>query len=153
MDLILWRHAEAEDGSATVPDAKRRLTERGDKQARDMGRWLARHLPDDCRVLVSPAQRTQQTAHRLQRAYEIAPEVGTSANADDLIAASGWPDAKRAVLIVGHQPTLGQLAARLLAGATQDWAMKKGSVIWLAARTRNGHTETVLKAVMQTGFL
>ena len=33
MDLLLWRHAEAEDGE---DDLKRRLTERGEKQARDM---------------------------------------------------------------------------------------------------------------------
>ena len=67
MDLILWRHAEAEDGSLTLPDAQRRLTERGEKQARKMALWLSEHLPKATRILVSPAQRTQQTVHPLQR--------------------------------------------------------------------------------------
>lgn len=153
MDLILWRHAEAEEGSLTLGDDKRRLTPRGDRQARDMARWLETRLPKDCRVLVSPAQRTQQTAHRLQRTYEIAPEVGTAACAADLLAAAGWPDGGRSVLIVGHQPTIGRLAARVLCGSEQDWAVKKGAVVWLGVRTRDGVTETVLKAVMQPGFL
>lgn len=153
MDLILWRHAEAEDGSMSVPDDRRRLTAKGERQARDMARWLEARLPRDCRVLVSPAQRTQQTAHRLQRPYELAPEVGTAASAADLLVATGWPDAGRCVLVVGHQPTLGRVAARVLCGSEQDWAVKKGAVVWLGARTRDGITEAVLKAVMQPGFL
>ncbi len=51
MDLILWRHAEAEDGDATLPDHKRRLTPRGEKQAKKVARWLHQNLPRKCRVL------------------------------------------------------------------------------------------------------
>lgn len=59
MDLILWRHAEAED---SVPDSERKLTAKGCKQAEKVGGWLAERLPDDARILVSPAARAQQTA-------------------------------------------------------------------------------------------
>ena len=59
MELILWRHAEAEDG---IPDAKRPLTERGQKQARKMAKWLRKRLPEDTRIIVSPALRCRQTA-------------------------------------------------------------------------------------------
>ncbi len=45
MDLILWRHAEAEDGDATLPDLKRRLTARGGKQAKKVAYWLHQNLP------------------------------------------------------------------------------------------------------------
>ena len=59
MDLILWRHCEAEPGA---PDMGRRLTPKGLKQAARMAPFLERHLPDTCRILVSPADRAQQTA-------------------------------------------------------------------------------------------
>jgi phosphohistidine phosphatase len=51
MDLILWRHADAEGGS---PDSERRLTERGREQARRVAAWLKARLPRGCEVLVSP---------------------------------------------------------------------------------------------------
>src|SRR5450756_2784577 len=62
MDLILWRHAEAEDG---MPDSARELTKRGRKQAVQIGAWLKERLPADCAILVSPSMRTQQTADAL----------------------------------------------------------------------------------------
>ncbi|HEX8989444.1 MAG TPA: histidine phosphatase family protein [Rhodocyclaceae bacterium] len=148
MDLILWRHAEAEEGSARLPDAKRRLTERGEKQARQMARWLNDHRPKKLRILVSPAQRTQMTAHALGLPFELEPRVGTGADAADLLAAARWPDDGGAVLIVGHQPTLGRLAALLLGGEEADWTIKKGAVWWFSNRTRDGETQTVLRAAL-----
>lgn len=153
MDLILWRHAEAEDGGPNLPDAKRRLTERGEKQARKVARWLQSYLPKSTRILVSPAQRTQQTAHALHWPYEIEAQVGVGRSAEELLAAAGWPDAKRTTLIIGHQPTLGQLAAHLLGGVEQDWSIKKGAVWWFGAREREGQQQTVLRAVLNPDFL
>src|SRR5687767_291721 len=57
MDLILWRHAEAEDGLPGAPDAGRELTARGRRQAMKMAGWLDRNLPSGCRILCSPARR------------------------------------------------------------------------------------------------
>lgn len=153
MDLILWRHAEAEEGSSTLPDAKRRLTERGEKQARKVARWLHSYLPKSTRVLVSPAQRTQQTAHALHWPYEIEPKVGAGGTAAGLIAAAGWPDAQRTTLIIGHQPTLGQVAALLLTGTEHEWAIKKAAVWWLSSRVRDGNHETLLRTVLNPEFL
>ena len=62
MDLLLWRHAEAEDG---IPDLKRRLTARGEKQAAQMGEWLKKNAPKNLLVVASPALRCQQTARAL----------------------------------------------------------------------------------------
>src|SRR5674476_1390644 len=62
MDLILWRHAEAEDGT---PDHARELTAKGIKQAGKVAAFLHQHLPQDHRILVSPATRTQQTVAAL----------------------------------------------------------------------------------------
>lgn len=144
MDLILWRHAEAEDGS---PDLGRALTERGRKQAARMADWLTPRLPPDIRILVSPAERTRQTAQALGRDYAVEPALAPGATAAEVLATAGWPEAARPVLIVGHQPTLGRIAARLLAGTEGDVSVKKAGVWWFQSRMRNGELQVVLRAV------
>ena len=129
MDLILWRHAEAEDGS---PDSARKLTARGREQARRIAAWLKPRLPRRCEVLVSPAVRAQQTALALGVPFVTSPAVGTEAAAAAVIAAVDWPARSRATLIVGHQPTLGRVAALLLSGAESDWDIGKGALWWLS---------------------
>lgn len=153
MDLILWRHAEAEDGGPGMPDAKRRLTARGEKQAHDMAKWLKPRLPKKMKLLVSPAVRTQQTAHVLALPFEIEPKIAVGADAADLIAAAQWPDHAGAVVLVGHQPALGRLAALLLAGEEADWSVKKGGVWWFSKRSREGRDQTVLRVVMNPDLL
>ncbi len=145
MDLLLWRHAEAEDG---IPDLKRRLTVRGEKQAAQMAGWITKHAPKDLRIVVSPATRCQQTAKALGLPFETDKRLGTDSNAANLLAAVGWPEGGKegAVLVVGHQPTLGQTAALLLAGTEDDWSIKKGAVWWFSNRTRNSETQTVLRS-------
>lgn len=150
MDLLLWRHAEAEEGT---PDMRRRLTTRGQQQARQMAYWLHGNAPQRLRILVSPAVRTRQTADALGLAYETQARLGPKANVADLLAAAGWPEGdsdKRngAVLIVGHQPTLGRLAALLLSGQEANWSIKKGAVWWFSNRVRQGETQTVLRAMI-----
>lgn len=149
MELILWRHAEAEDGE---PDLARKLTPRGKKQARRAAEWLDRHLPDRTRILVSPAIRAQQTAaalaeisHRKLRTVDaIAPDAGARA----VLEAAGWPDAKFPVLVVGHQPTLGQVASLLLSGEIQEWSIRKGGLWWLTTRERDGNGQVLVRAVV-----
>ena len=145
MDLLLWRHADAEDG---IPDAGRALTKKGLKQAKQIAAWLKPRLPGGCIILASPAKRAQQTADALELPYTTERRIGVHAHVEDIIAACNWPAHQGAVIVVGHQPTLGQVAARLLSGATADWAVKKGALWWFASRTRYGETETVLKAVI-----
>lgn len=145
MDLILWRHAEAEDGA---PDAKRQLTPRGCKQAKQVARWLKKRLPADARILASPAVRAVQTAQALELPYEELPKLGTGASASSLLGAAGWPQAGGTVVIVGHQPTLGRAAALLMTGDAADWSVRKGALWWFTCRMRGGNTETVLRAVI-----
>lgn len=145
MDLLLWRHAEAEEGS---DDLKRRLTVRGEKQARQMSAWLRQHLPKNTRILASPAVRTQQTATALELPFETSPLLAPDRSVVDLIAACAWPDHSGAVLIVGHQPTLGRTAALLLAGQEAEWTVKKGAVWWFTNRVRHNETQTVLRTVI-----
>ncbi|MCK9379624.1 MAG: histidine phosphatase family protein [Sulfuritalea sp.] len=152
MDLILWRHAEAEEGDGTIPDHKRRLTARGERQSKQVARWLRQHLPRKRKVLVSPAERTQQTAHALDLPYEIEPRLGTGASVSDVLTAAGWPNQSGAVLVIGHQPTLGRVAAQLLGGAEADWSIKKGGIWWFSRRARDNETQTVLRAVLNPDF-
>ena len=150
MDLILWRHAEAEDG---IPDAARKLTDKGQKQAQQMAAWLTPRLPPNIRILVSPATRTQQTAAALGREFETAKEVGLSANTNSLLATAGWPETDGAVLIVGHQPTLGEVAAFLLTGEERAWSVKKGAIWWISTRVRQGEGQSVLRCVLSPEML
>jgi phosphohistidine phosphatase len=150
MDLILWRHAEAAN---TVPDMSRALTAKGRKQAEQMARWLHKHLPEHTRVLVSPATRAQQTAQALTSHVELEPAIGPGASFSTLLSKAGWPEAAGAVLVVGHQPTLGQAAAMLISGVPEEWTIRKGAVFWLSRRTRDEHAQVVLRAAMSPDLL
>src|SRR4051794_21113992 len=117
MELVLWRHAEADPGE---DDLARELTPKGRKQATRMGEWLDRALPSTCRILVSPAVRTLQTAEALGRKFKVMDELAPERTANELLHAANWPESREPVLIVGHQPTLGQTAALLIAGQMQE---------------------------------
>ena len=144
MDLILWRHAEAEDGT---PDSARELTKRGRKHATQAAAWLKKRLPANCHILVSPSRRTLQTAEALGLPYESTTKVGTGATPAQILAAAGWPGREGTVLVVGHQPTLGSVAALILCGEEADWTIKKGALWWLSCRTSHGG-DIVLRAVV-----
>ena len=137
MDLILWRHAEALDVEGG-DDLDRALTGRGERQAARMASWLNQQLPATTRILVSPARRTQQTAAALGRKFKTVDALAPGATVHDLLVASRWPKAREPVLVVGHQPTLGLVAAHLMAGVARPWAVKKGAVWWLRRRHRDG---------------
>jgi phosphohistidine phosphatase len=148
MDLILWRHADAEDGR---PDAERKLSTKGQKQAKRMAGWLRTRLPKDALVLVSPARRTQQTAQALTKVFETSDAVSTAATPESLLAAAGWPDGKGLVVVVGHQPTLGEVAALALTGKVAQWSIKKGALWWLARSGRGDNA--VVRAVVSPDLL
>ena len=148
MDLILWRHAEAFDAEAGEDDMARALTPKGQKQARRMADWLTSQLPDSCRILVSPAVRTLQTVEPLKRKFRVVPELAPGADAEDVLMAANWPNGREPVLVVGHQPTLGQVAALLLSGQPQDWQIKKANAWWLVQRDPLDAYSLYLKAVM-----
>jgi len=149
-DLLLWRHADAEDG---IPDAGRALTRKGLKQAKQVADWLKPRLPGDCLILASPAKRAQQTAAALELPYDTERRIGVHADISDLIAASNWPERAGTIILVGHQPTLGRLAAWLLTEQPADWSIKKGALWWFFRRVRPGDTQTVLKAVVSPDLL
>ena len=151
MDLILWRHAEAEDWPEGDPqagsDMDRSLTARGEKQAARMAAWLDRQLPEGTRIVVSPARRCEQTALALERKYRLRPEIAPGASPAQLLELVQWPSAKSPVLVIGHQPTLGQTIAQLLGLQENDCPVKKGALWWLRNRDREGQIQTVVVTV------
>lgn len=147
MDLIFWRHAEAEDEREGLPDLERALTSRGEKQAQRVGAWLDRHLPEGTKVLCSPALRCEQTALALGRKYKVRPELAPGAQPQDLLSAAQWPEARQAVMIVGHQPVLGETLAMLLGVEGGSVPVRKGAAWWLRTRERDGAGQTVVWAV------
>ena len=157
MDLILWRHAEAEDGlpgeELSGRDLDRSLTQRGEKQALRMAAWLDRQLPEGTRILVSPARRCEQTALALGRKYKIRSELAPDATPAQLIELVQWPAHKYPVLVIGHQPILGQTIALLLALKESECAVKKGALWWLRNRDRDGHSQTVVVTVQSPEVL
>jgi len=144
MDLILWRHADAGESGEPAHDLDRPLTPKGERQAQRVAQRLNHLLPSGTRVIASPAARTQQTAQALERKFKTVAALGPEGTVDDLLSAVRWPDAREPVIVVGHQPTLGLAAARLMAGVAQPWTLRKGAAWWLRCREREGATQMVL---------
>ena len=153
MELIFWRHAEAEDEREGLPDLERALTPRGLKQAAKVATWLEPLLPKDTRILCSPALRCEQTVAPLGRRYELREDLQPGAIPAALLDAAQWPVSKQPVLIVGHQPTLGMVASFLLSGEEAYWSVRKGAVWWLSNRAKEDGASVVLKSVQSPDFL
>ncbi|CAB1368594.1 SixA phosphatase family protein [Denitratisoma oestradiolicum] len=151
MDILLWRHADAEEHAPGLDDLARKLTTKGQRQAAKVARWLDAWLPRDTRILVSPAQRARETAHALRRTHEVEPAIAPDATVADLLRTADWPRMKRPVLLVGHQPTLGQLAALLVSGREDSWPIRKGAVWWLS--TSSGETLASVRTVIDPRLL
>lgn len=152
MELILWRHADADGATASSPDNERKLTAQGIKQAARMAEWLRPRLPEGVIVLASPAQRARQTAQALATDFRTVKEIGTAASPEEVLMACGWPG-DGAVVVVGHQPTLGEVAALLMTGSKGQWNLEKGAIIWLAARERGAIPRVYLRAAISPDFL
>ena len=153
MNLILWRHAEAEEGEN---DFRRTLTRRGLRQAAAMADWLRAHAPDGATLLASRAERSQQTAAALSNRYDVVKGLDPDRGVEEYLAAVEWPEGggeSGCVIAVGHQPTIGRVAALLLGGAEADWTVKKGAIWWFSNRVRADETQTVLRIALAAEFL
>ena len=145
MELILWRHADAEEGER---DLERKLTGKGRKQAAGVARWLRRRLPPKFTVICSPARRARETADALEVQYKIADRLAPGAQVGHLLEAADWPRHEGTVILVGHQPDLGLAAATLVSGSAAKWSVKKGGLWWLISRVRRGEAQAVVRAVI-----
>lgn len=125
--LLLIRHAQAADAS---PDRERPLTGHGERAARAIGAWLRESgfAPD--RVLVSSALRAQQTwaaaAQALGDEGEPAVEKRIYHNTVEslLEVIAEAPDDVDTLVVVGHNPSIGELAFSLDDGSGSDSARR-----------------------------
>ena len=151
MDLILWRHAQAEEGDN---DLARALTCKGEQQARAMAGWLAQHLPACHEVVASGAKRSQQTAAFLRQDFRIEPAIDPGASTDDVLDVLAATHAQADTIVCGgHQPWLGGLAARLLSGEQQYWHVKKAAIWWLRLDSSVFGQSAVLRAVLSPSLV
>jgi phosphohistidine phosphatase len=118
-----------------------------------MAQWLDLQLPGSTRILVSPARRCEQTAHALGRKFKTCSELAPGATAAQLLELTQWPAGKSPVLVIGHQPTLGQAIAQLIGLQASDCALKKGALWWLRSRERDGQSQTLVLSVQSPEFL
>jgi phosphohistidine phosphatase len=155
MELILWRHAEAEDGA---DDMARALTPKGRRQADKMAHWIKGQLGQFAgavRILASPAVRTRQTADALGMPYELVQQIAPDASADDLLAATGWPDSHNLVILVGHNCAISDLAARLAGAEASTVSLRRGAAWWYANKIHSDGAarQLTLKSVMTPSLL
>ena len=143
MQLILWRHADAEDGA---DDLARKLTAKGRKQAEQVAAWLLKRL-DTFEVVASPAVRAQQTAEALGKKITTVKSLAPGASVSAILKAAGWPSGEETVVLVGHQPDLGNALAVLLTGEAADWRLQKGALWWI------GENPPLVKAVVSPDLL
>ena len=150
MDLILWRHADAEEG---FPDRARKLTSKGVRQADNVAKWLLQRLPAKFSVLASPAERTQQTAQALEVPFKTVEALAPGASVRAILEAADWPEHKSPVVVVGHQPDLGRVVAHLVGTSGADVSIKKGGLWWFTNRVRDGESGIVVRAVLSPDLL
>ena len=108
--IYLLRHGDAEDPDGD--DSVRRLTAKGERQARAAGRALAALEADLDACLASPRVRAAQTARLACEPLAVEPEAASELRGgrlDALALAAGRGE----VLLVGHEPDLSDEVARL----------------------------------------
>ena len=151
MNLILWRHAQVEP--SLLPDWERELSEEGLRNAQHGAHFLNAALPADCQLLVSPAKRAQQTASALQRPFRTVDDLAPGANVADILQAIDWPQLENSdntVMLVGHQPYLGMVIARLI-GKHNALEVPNTIAYWLSNRDESGPCKTYVKGIFGPG--
>jgi phosphohistidine phosphatase len=138
MEIWLLRHAAAEDRAQSGRDADRTLTEDGHRRAREVARGLAELETGIERILTSPFARARQTAEPVARALKLAEQLretqALEPDADpEEILQEVREEKVETILLVGHEPHLGALLGRLVAGRPGlEIPMKKAAVARLA---------------------
>lgn len=139
-NLMLWRHADALPLSTEVTvDLNRPLSKKGHLQAEKMAGWLNKHLPSDTLLISSAALRAKQTLQALSDQFVVLntlnPDATLEMTVKTLIDLPTNHQDKLNILIVGHQPWLGELAGFLLELKPSEMHIKKGALWWFKNAT------------------
>ncbi|QRN40819.1 MAG: hypothetical protein GKC53_01395 [Neisseriaceae bacterium] len=158
MQLLLWRHAEANDHKN---DLKRHLTPKGFQQAEKMSKWIKKHFSDEHTVWVSEAFRTQETASFLKHKPLIKPHLNPSSPVNIILNDILDNIFSENIIIVGHQPWIGSLTAYLIyvnynrhINIPIYWPFKRASIWWLEIKQDNQNSfYTKVKANLTPNLL
>ncbi len=156
LHVIFWRHAEAEDVASPGNDAdlQRALTRQGRRDASHMAAWMKAHVPKPWVVCASPAVRARQTAMTLVDYPTEDARLAPERSIEEILAViASHQDTHTALILCGHQPTLGSAALRWLAGCEQPLSIRKGGLIWVAERQREGASNRILRASLSPDLL
>jgi phosphohistidine phosphatase len=118
--LMLLRHAKTERAEPGGRDRDRKLTKRGRSDAAAIGAYIAHHGLAPDLALVSPAARTQETWALLAPAFAKAPRAMKderiyNASPEGLIGVIEEAGGTRSLLVIGHNPSLHDVALHLIA--------------------------------------
>jgi phosphohistidine phosphatase len=133
-NIIVWRHAEAELAGIESYESNmaRALTSRGQQQAERMARWLKRYLPKQTMLLSSPALRALQTAQAFNYKVIIEHALSPGASLQEILEVLiSLESSQSNLLLVGHQPWLGQLVTHLTGFSGAELNIKKGAIWWM----------------------
>lgn len=152
-EIIFWRHAEAHEANPDQNDLDRKLTVKGQRQAERVAFWMDRNLPQQCKVFVSEAKRAQQTARCLPRKHKTLAELNPNAQPQDVLAAVGWGSQTEPIVVIGHQPWMGECIHWLLMDAIALMTVRKCAVWWLQSRTGDESSAVIVRAVVTPELL
>ncbi|HSR02875.1 MAG TPA: histidine phosphatase family protein [Methylophilaceae bacterium] len=158
-NIMLWRHADALPiGGNIRDDLSRPLSKKGRQQAKIMAAWLKRHLPKETIIISSNALRSQQTAIALTNDFILTNAINPGASLEKVLEtihslSEGIQSASN-LMIVGHQPWIGHLAAYLFNPeiSAQSIGIKKAALWWFK-RTTNLYDHTFDLVSVQTPTL
>jgi len=156
MEIWLMRHAAAEERASSGRDADRTLSEDGHRRAREVARGLAELEPGIQLILTSPYARARQTAEPVARALRLSGRLRETqalepASDPEEILDEIRSEKVEGVLLVGHEPHLGNLLGRLVAGhAGLEIPMRKAAV---ARLSWTGSGQAMLRALLPSKVL
>ena len=125
-ELILPRHAEAQPATPGGDDTVRRLSGRGEQEARAAGAWLKAHGVRPDRVLCSPSERTCATANLALSTFNSVPTTQMAseiynATPGELLALLDQHGDANTLMLVGHNPGIERLVALLVEGRSDEF--------------------------------
>ena len=154
LHVVFWRHADAEESAPAGDDLRRALTRNGRRDASAMAAWIKAHVPKPWMVCCSPALRSRQTALALADYPVEQPGLAPGASPDDILRIIEHHGEHRSALVLcGHQPALGSAALQWLSGTRAAFTLRKGGMIWVCQRERDGTPERVLRASLSPDLL
>ncbi len=150
MNIILFRHGDAENSSPGVKDSERKLTATGEVRTRKNAELLKQYIGSPDYILTSPLARAQQTAKIILEVLHCKNEIITDkklapgSKSENIIDLANYLNAQN-ILFVGHQPDLSNQLSGLISPTEAYVEFKKSA----AAKISFGKKPALGKGVLE----